>query len=101
MNTNNTNNVQQRSPNLSRSITNEEWENNNTNVEISMKKLKTHTPRQQQYLMKVDKKIYDSRNLKRWIQAGHTNVPHSRNPITPNLRARINKRVQGQSNNTE
>jgi len=101
INTNNTNNVQQRSPNLSNRITNEEWENNNTVVEISMKQLKTHTPRQQQYLMKVDQKIYDSRHLRRWIQSGRMNVPHSRNPITPNIRARINKRVQGQSNNTE
>ena len=95
----NTDTVQKRSRNLSKRITNEEWENDNTEVEITMKPLKTHTPRQQKYLMKVDQKIYDSRNLLQWIKSGQTTVPHSRNPITTSLRARINKRVQGISNN--
>ena len=93
------NNVQERSPNLSKQITNEEWNNNNTEVEIRMKKLKTYTPRQQKYLMKVDKKIYDSRDLQQWINSGRETIPHSRNPITARLRARIDKRVQGISNN--
>ena len=100
-NNNNTNNVQERSPNLSKQITNEEWNNNNTEVEIRMKKLKTYTPRQQKYLMKVDKKIYDSRDLQQWINSGRETIPHSRNPITARLRARIDKRVQGISNNND
>ena len=73
-NNNNTNNIQQRSDNLDRNITNTEFQNNNTKEIFSQKMIKTFTPRQQKYLIKIRSQIYDSRKLLRWLRSRHSNI---------------------------
>ena len=80
---NNNNAVYERSETLDNNISNDEFRNSSTI--IGQRKISSYRPVHQKYLMKVDEQIYDSRELRRWINR-NPSIPHTRLPISTQQR---------------